>query len=78
VQRLIANYGLAIWDEIDPPAQAAVDRLLAAGFRRKPLDMLLISERRGRLDTACRHLDGDSRTPDPRVIFTCRGRETTP
>ena len=78
VQRVIADYGLAIWDEVDAPTQRAIDRFLGAGFRRNPLEMLLISERRGRLDTACRHLDGLPRTSDPRLTARCEGRETTP
>ena len=78
VQRVIADYGLAIWDEVDAPTKGAIDRLLGAGFRRNPLEMLLISERRGRLDTACRHLDGLPRTPDSRLTGRCEGRETTP
>ena len=77
VQRLVADYGLAIWDEIDPETQAAIDRLLAAGFRRNPLEMLLISERRGRLDVACRHLAGTTRTPDSRLVTRCTVREST-
>jgi hypothetical protein len=77
VQRLVVDYGLAVWDEIDPRTQASVDRLLAAGFRRNPLEMLHISERRGRLDTACRHLAGNARSPDPRLVTRCASREAT-
>jgi len=76
VQRIVANYGLAVWDEIDPPTRAAIDRLLAAGFRRNPLEMLQISERRGRLDVACRHLVGDPRTRESKWAQMCQvGRE---
>lgn len=78
VQRTVADYGLAVWDEISAPTQGAIDRLLGAGFRRNPLEMLLISERRGRLATACRHLDGLTRAPDPRLALRCQGREATP
>jgi hypothetical protein len=75
VQRTIANYGLAIWDEVDPSTQAAIDRLVGAGFRRNPLEMLRISERRGRLGVACRHLNSLARTPDARVVEKCQSRE---
>ena len=77
VQRLVADYGLAVWDEVTPQTRAAIDRMLAAGTRRNPLEMLQISERRGRLDTACRHLVGQ-RTPDPRWTKLCPDREITP
>ena len=38
-----------------PQRGAAVERAVAAGMRRNPVAMLQISERRGRLDAACRH-----------------------
>ena len=71
VQRLVADYGLAVWNEISPRTQAAVERMVAAGIRRNPLEMLQISERRGRLDTACRHLAGSSRTAGPQRGTLC-------
>lgn len=71
VQRLVADYGLAVWSEISPATRAAVERMLAAGIRRNPLEMLQISERRGRLDTACRHLAGSSRTAGPQRGTLC-------
>jgi hypothetical protein len=77
VQRLVADYGLAVWDEVTPQTRAVVDRMVGAGMRRNPLEMLQISERRGRLDTACRHLAGQ-RTPDPRWTKLCPDREITP
>jgi hypothetical protein len=49
---------------------------VAAGFRRNPLEMLQISERRGRLDIACRHLEGNTRMPDARWAEMCQaGRQ---
>jgi hypothetical protein len=71
VQRVVADYGLAVWKEITPPTQQAVDRMIAAGIRRNPLEMLQISERRGRLDAACRHLTGSSRMPGTRRGSLC-------
>lgn len=71
VQQLVADYGLAVWGEITPAGQASVDRMVAAGIRRNPLEMLQISERRGRLDVACRHLAGSSRTAGPRRGSLC-------
>jgi predicted Zn-dependent protease len=55
VQRVVADYGLALWDEIGPATRAAVESAIAAGMRRNPSEMLLISARRGRLPVACRH-----------------------
>ena len=78
VQRIVADYGLALWDELTPEAQGAVDRLIGAGARRNPLEMLQISERRGRLGPVCKHLLGTSRTPDAKLVQICQSREITP
>lgn len=78
VQRIIADYGLALWDELTPHAQGAVDRLIGAGARRNPLEMLQISERRGRLGPVCKHLLGALRTPDAKLVQICQSREITP
>ena len=71
VQRQVADYGLAVWGEISPSSQAAVERMVASGSRRNPLEMLQISERRGRLDTACRHLTDSSRAVGPQRGTLC-------
>jgi hypothetical protein len=78
VQRMIADYGLAVWAEVTPSTREAIDRLLGAGLRRNPLEMLQISERRGRLALACRHLVGNSRAPDPKWYQLCQSTEATP
>jgi hypothetical protein len=77
VQRIVADYGLAIWPELSPAGQGRVDRMVAAGMRRNPLEMLRISDRRGRLEAACRHAVG-APTPDPRVGRACERWEITP
>ena len=77
VQRMVANYGLAVWDEVAPPTRQVIDRMVGAGVRRNPLEMLQISERRGRLAVACRHLVGASRTPDPKWYPLCQSTEAT-
>jgi hypothetical protein len=71
VQRIVADYGLAVWSEITPATQTVVERMLAAGMRRNPLELLQISERRGRLDLACRHLADSSRKARPQVNRLC-------
>jgi hypothetical protein len=71
VQHLVADYGLAVWNEVSPTTQVAIDRMVAAGIRRNPLEMLQISERRGRLEAACRHLTGSSRIPGTRRGSLC-------
>jgi hypothetical protein len=78
VQRIIADYGLALWDELTPQAQGSVDQLIGAGARRNALEMLQISERRGRLGPVCKHLLGASRTPDAKLAQICQSRETKP
>jgi hypothetical protein len=78
VQRIIADYGLALWDELTPQAQGLVDQLVGAGARRNPLEMLQISERRGRLGPVCKHLLGAARTPDAKLVNICQSREIKP
>jgi hypothetical protein len=78
VQRLVADYGLAVWNEVTPATQDAIDRMVAAGMRRNPLEMLQISGRRGRLDSACRHLADSSRKAGPQVNQLCPSWELTP
>ena len=78
VQQIIANYGLAVWDELTPQAQGQVDQMIGAGARRNPLEMLQISERRGRLGPVCKHLLGTQRTPDAKLAQICQSREITP
>lgn len=78
VQRAVANYGLATWDELSPEVQARVDRMIATGMRRNSLEMLRIAERRGRLAIACRHLAGAERQTQPKSIQLCQSVEATP
>lgn len=59
VQRTVAHFGLAVWSEIGAQTRLAVERVVAAGMRRNPTEMLQISGRRGRLDVACRHANGN-------------------
>ena len=78
VQRMVANYGLAVWDDLRGRDREAVVRIVAAGLRRNPLEMLQISERRGRLAVACSHLVGTTRAPDPKWYQLCQSTEATP
>jgi hypothetical protein len=78
VQRTAADYGLALWQEIGKEDRQAIDRMVAAGVSRNPLEMLQISQRRGRLAIACRHLVGISRAPDPKWYQICQRTEATP
>jgi hypothetical protein len=77
VQRIVADYGLALWPELSPTARTEVDRTVASGMRRNPLEMLRISDRRGRLEAACRHVVG-AQPADPRIGRACEGWEITP
>jgi len=77
VQRVVAEYGLAVWRELSPTARADVDRMIGAGTRRNPLEMLRISDRRGRLEAACRHVLG-SATQDNRAGRYCERWEIKP
>ena len=77
VQRTIAHYGLAVWDEVPDSTRNSIDRVVGAGMRRDPGEMLTIAGRRGRLPIACRHLESLPRTADPKWLRTCQGTEAT-
>lgn len=65
-QRTVANFGLAVWDDLSEPSRAAVRRAIAGGLERNPLETLQIAARRGRLALACRQLADVSRREEPR------------
>ena len=78
VQATVALYGLAVFDQLHPSAREAVERMVAAGMRRKAGETLQIAGRRGRLDVACRHLAGAPRQTEPKWTKLCEGMEATP
>lgn len=71
VQRLVADLGFALWDEVSPSTRTAVLRSLKSGMRRNPLEMLKISERRGRLSLACAEVPSAARSPVPQWAKLC-------
>lgn len=77
VQRIVADFGLALWNETGPAVRGAVGRALGAGIGRDPNEFMQIAERRGRLDVACRHFDGSSRAADTKWTITCNRLEAT-
>lgn len=76
-QRLMVEMGSAMWDELSPPGQKAVRVSLEAAMRRNPLETLLISERRGRLDLACPFVRGDIRLVQTKWVKVCEEGEET-
>jgi Flp pilus assembly protein TadD len=78
VQRTVADLGLAVWNEVGPRTQEAVDRTVGAGMRRNPLEMLKIAERRGRLEVACRHVNDIPRRTGSTWGQLCQSTEATP
>lgn len=77
VQQTVAFLGLAVWDEVAPATRTAIERMVAAGMRRDPEEMLRIAQRRGRLDVACRHLAGLPRQIELKWSSQCPSREAT-
>jgi len=73
IQRAGAFLGLAVYDEISEPTRAAVDRLIESGLRRNALEMMRISERRGRLDVTCRLVEGMASGIDSKSSQFCQG-----
>lgn len=70
-QFTVALYGLAVYDEVSPATREAIQKMVAAGMRRAPGDMLAIAQRRGRLDVACRYLPEGRPAADPRWRQLC-------
>jgi len=77
VQATVADLGLAVWDEVAPATRTAIEQAIGAGMRRNPMEMLQISQRRGRLEPACRHLEGNRRITEPKWLNLCARREIT-
>ena len=77
VQSAVANFGLAVWNEVGPGTRASIEATLAAAMRRNPLEMLQIARRRGRLDIACRHIASTTRQIDPKWFQLCQSTEAT-
>ena len=77
VQRIVANFGLAVWDEVSPRTRTAIEGMVASGMKRKPLELLQIADNRGRLAVACRHLPGSPRLTDPKWSQLCQSVEAS-
>lgn len=77
VLKTVADFGLAVWDEATPATRAATEMAIRAGMQRNPLAMLQVSERRGRLDPACRHYTPHPRTTGTRWAQLCEGTGKT-
>jgi predicted Zn-dependent protease len=78
VQRTVADFGLAVLDEVTPVTRAAIERAVAARMKRNAPEILQIAARRGRLDVACRHLDGVPRPAASKWTQLCQSMEATP
>lgn len=78
VQRAVVDYGLAVYGEVAPVTRTAIDRMIAAGMIRNPLEIMRIAQRRGRLDTACRHLAESPRRTELKWQQVCASTEATP
>lgn len=76
VQRTIADYGLAVWDDVSPSTRNEIERLVANGMARDAGEILQISLRRGRLGVACSHLGHSTRT-DPKWTQLCQSTGAT-
>lgn len=77
VQGTVAEYGLAVIDEVGPQARAAIERAVAAAMKRNATETLQIAARRGRLGVACRHLDGVPRPAASKWTQLCQSMEAT-
>jgi predicted Zn-dependent protease len=78
VQRTVASYGMALWDEVEPSTRKSIGSMLSNGLRRNSLEMLQIAKMRGRLDVACRHVAGLPHPNDATSTKFCQSVEATP
>jgi hypothetical protein len=76
VQDTVADYGLAVWDEVAPETRRAVEAMVTGAMKRDPSEILQVAERRGRLAIACRHLVDVPRRADDSWRKFCGSRET--
>jgi len=74
VQRIVANYGLAVFDEVRPSTKSAIEKAVVAGMVWDVRPMMQIAQRRGRLDVACR-LVSTSPRPDRKWSQLCESME---
>jgi predicted Zn-dependent protease len=77
VQQIVADLGLAVYDEVAPATRAAIERMVAAGMKRNAAEILQIASRRGRLGIACSHLDGVPRLTASKWTQICQSMEAT-
>jgi hypothetical protein len=77
VQRTVADFGFAVWNESRKATREAVAAVVANGMRRDPKEMLQIAERRGRLAVACSLLPNEPRTLELKRSQLCQGTEST-
>jgi hypothetical protein len=71
VHRVVTDVGLAVLDEVSPQTRSAIERNVALSMKRNPLETLEISQRRGRLDLACRLSEAKQRATDPKWVSPC-------
>jgi hypothetical protein len=76
VQLVVADYGLAVWDEVAAPTRAAVESMVTGAMKRDPAEILQLAQRRGRLAVACRHIRDAPRRVDRQWLSFCGSRET--
>jgi hypothetical protein len=75
VQAMVANFGLAVWNEVAAPTRTAIEQAVASGMKRNPREFLQIGERRGRLGVPCRHLPAPPGLADPKWSQLCQSME---
>jgi hypothetical protein len=77
VQAVLADYGLAVFDELPEANRLAVESAVANGMHRAPAYFLHLAQRRGRLEVACRHFEHATRQVDSKWTQICQSMEAT-
>jgi hypothetical protein len=77
VQRAVADFGLAVLNDVTPQTRLTIERAVAAGMKRNAPEILQIAARRGRLDAACPHLQATSNPAASKWTQLCQSMEAT-
>jgi hypothetical protein len=71
---MVSDVGLAVFDEVQLSTREQIQATVQRGMRSNPLEILQISDKRGRLDVACPYVAGNRRMSDPKWVERCNQR----
>jgi hypothetical protein len=75
VQRMVVDYGLATFLDLDEDTKGTVMATVVRMANQRPVELLRIAERRGRLDWICKQIHGTGAVAELTSYQTCQSRE---